>query len=291
MTSMRDRGDTQSPWWPLATLALVVACLALAAGVFAGEGEPAGDQEIRVQRIVTECAGDDCPEAHAHAQAIFVGEDGEVHEIDFGGGGDLEWVSEDGSHRIVQRLHPEGPSGYLGVMLNPLTPELRAHLGVPDDAGVQVSKVVDDSPAWRAGLRVGDVISAVDGEAVASPRDLAMAVRGRGDGDAVSLEVWRDGAVQTITSGVAEREIVDHPMHVIRHEMAGGEPHERRIEIRCEGEECEGVEGEWEFDPESIDCGGAEECEVRVECTGAGCDCTVNGDSVDCATIPGPHNG
>ena len=251
----------------LVLLALVAGGLTAAAfAVPAGEGD-GGEGERRVIRLETkvDCEGGDCPEAGEVRKMIFVGPDGEVHEL---AGDRLHWI-EGARHGAL----PGGKAGYLGVMMTPMTAELRTHEGAPEEAGVLVSKVIEDSPAWRAGVRVGDVISAVDGEAVATPHDLARAIRGKKAGDAVTLELWRDGAVQNLTTTVEERE-------------GPGGPLQRRFELRCEGEDCEGIEGT--FEP--YDCGGAGECEVMVRCAGEGCDCTVNGDEVDCATIPGPHN-
>jgi membrane-associated protease RseP (regulator of RpoE activity) len=251
-----------------ALLALVAGGLAAAA--FAGPGgqDPDGERHvIRLEKKIA-CAGEDCPEAGAAHRMIFVGEDGEVHELS---GDAAQWT--EGAHHHLHAL-AGGRAGYLGVVLAPMTPELRAHEGAPEEAGVLVSKVIDDSPAARAGIRVGDVISAVDGEAVATPHDLAHAIRGREDGATVNVELWRDGAVQTLTAAVEERE-----------GLGLGSGH-RRFEIRCEGGDCEGINGE--FEP--YDCGGAEQCEVKVLCGGDGCDCTVNGEAVDCITIPGPHN-
>lgn len=258
----------------LALLAVVAGGLAAAA--FAGPGEEPGDAERRVIRIQShvDCEGEDCPEPGERRRMIFVGEDGEVHELE---GGGMHWLA--GPHHGPLA---GGKSGYLGVMLTPMTPELRLHQGAPEDAGVLVSKVSNDSPAWRAGVRVGDVISAVDGEAVASPRDLAHAIHGKKSGESVTLEVWRGGTVQTLTAAVEERE--SHFAHGL-HAGAGG-PLARRIEIRCENGDCESAHGS--FEP--YDCGGAPECEVKVRCTGDGCECTVNGETADCAMIPGPHN-
>lgn len=257
---------------PTRVLTAFFAVLALVAGfppaAFAGDG---GDGEQKVIRIqVRDCEGEDCPGDIKVHKMVFVGEDGEVEELT---GHGLHWVGEGGHHGLVHLGEAHGgKAGFLGVMLTPMTPELRAHQGVPESAGVLVSKVLDDSPAARAGVRVGDVISAVDGEAVTSPRELAAAIRGRKDGDLVTLELWRDGVVQKLTTAVEEVEGL-------------GPVGERRIEIRCEGGDCEGIEGE--FEP--YDC-ATPQCEVQVRCTGDGCECTVNGESVDCATIPGPHN-
>lgn len=99
------------------------------------------------------------------------------------------------------------PRGYLGVQLTDLTPELREHFRVPRDAGVLVAKVVPDSPAAKAGLRVGDIITAVDGERAEDPGDVTRAVRDKKKGDSVRLDYSRDGANGTAVATVERREV------------------------------------------------------------------------------------
>jgi membrane-associated protease RseP (regulator of RpoE activity) len=117
-------------------------------------------------------------------------------------------VDKDGKQRV---LEGEGPApmvrrGYLGVALTELTPELRAHFGAPEDAGVMVSQVEAGSPGDKAGLKVGDILSGVDGKDVASSWDVRARVRELEDGQQVPLEVWRNGKVQTVTATIALRE-------------------------------------------------------------------------------------
>lgn len=98
------------------------------------------------------------------------------------------------------------PRGFLGVGLTDLTPELRAHFGVPQESGVMVSKVDAGSPADKAGLKVGDILTALDGKPVASSFDLRHRIRGAEDGAAATLEVWRAGKVQTVTANLEKRD-------------------------------------------------------------------------------------
>ena len=96
--------------------------------------------------------------------------------------------------------------GFLGVELTPLTPELRVHFGVPEDTGVMVARVEEGGPAEAAGIRVGDILSAIDGERVESSRQLARAVRKKEEGDVVAIELYRDGTVQSYSVTVSERD-------------------------------------------------------------------------------------
>ncbi|HYR46041.1 MAG TPA: PDZ domain-containing protein [Thermoanaerobaculia bacterium] len=93
----------------------------------------------------------------------------------------------------------------IGVRLIEITPELRAHYGAPREAGVLVGGVEPDSPAAKAGIQVGDVITSAEGERIASARDLSAAVRRKKGGEAVKLEVARDRAVRSLTVTVEER--------------------------------------------------------------------------------------
>ncbi|MEN8181093.1 MAG: PDZ domain-containing protein [Myxococcota bacterium] len=83
--------------------------------------------------------------------------------------------------------------GRIGIRVQPLTPELREHFGVPADRGVLVSQVETGRPAEKGGLRVGDVIVAMDGEAVSAPGQLAGRIRRLPDGAEIKLTVVRKG--------------------------------------------------------------------------------------------------
>lgn len=99
-----------------------------------------------------------------------------------------------------------GPRSYLGVTLIELTPELRAHFGAPKEAGVLVSAVADDSPAGKAGIRVGDILLAVDGNDVVAPSGLRRALREKKEGDSARLDLLRGKNRQTVVATVVERE-------------------------------------------------------------------------------------
>ena len=95
--------------------------------------------------------------------------------------------------------------GFLGVELRELTPELQTHFGAPEGSGVLVASVSDDSPAAAAGIRVGDVVTAVDGLAVESTRDLSREIRQR-PGATVAIELYRDQKPRQLTATLGERQ-------------------------------------------------------------------------------------
>lgn len=99
-----------------------------------------------------------------------------------------------------------GPRAYLGVSLDNVSPELSEHLGGPKEAGVIVESVAADSPAAKAGVKVGDILLSVDGKDVNSSADVRLALRDKKDGDSVRLEVQRGRSRQTLVAAVKERE-------------------------------------------------------------------------------------
>ncbi len=119
---------------------------------------------------------------------------------------------EPGDETFVWRWPGRSRRGYLGVRLLEMTPELRAHFGAPKDAGVMVAGVEKNSPAAKAGVQVGDIVTRADGERIESGSDLSRAVRRRRSGDSVKLEVSRDRAARSLNVKVEERRVPEMDM-------------------------------------------------------------------------------
>jgi hypothetical protein len=83
----------------------------------------------------------------------------------------------------------------LGVTVDPLTDQLAQYFGAK--AGVLVTSVADGSPASRAGLKAGDVITSIDGQPVHSTDDLIRAMRDAKD-DEVTIEIVRDKRTSSV---------------------------------------------------------------------------------------------
>src|ERR1044072_3354013 len=86
----------------------------------------------------------------------------------------------------------------IGVGTMPLSKQLAEYFGITDGKGVLVSSVTDDSPAAKAGLKAGDVITAIDGEKVEGAGDVARAINKKKEGD-VTLTVIRNKNQRTMT--------------------------------------------------------------------------------------------
>ncbi len=94
---------------------------------------------------------------------------------------------------------------WLGVYTQALTSELREGIDYDGD-GVLVSGVVPDSPADRAGLQKGDVITRVEGREVNSPGELVEVIRGAAVGERVSIRYVRDGQTRVLEVRLVARE-------------------------------------------------------------------------------------
>jgi membrane-associated protease RseP (regulator of RpoE activity) len=82
--------------------------------------------------------------------------------------------------------------GRLGVEVTGMTDELRKFFGTGADAGVLISRVEADSPAAKAGLRVGDVVVQADGQTIDDPSDLVGATVAQATGAQIKLGLVRD---------------------------------------------------------------------------------------------------
>ncbi len=96
---------------------------------------------------------------------------------------------------IVDQLRNSGhvDRGWLGVQIQPLTDELAESIDLSKAQGALIVSVVPDSPAQRAGLKVGDVITKFNGKTIAKPKDLSRVVATATPNEKYSLEIWRKG--------------------------------------------------------------------------------------------------
>lgn len=95
--------------------------------------------------------------------------------------------------------------GYLGVGIRGMTDDLAKRLGVDPDTGVLVTKVYDDSPAGRAGLQAGDVITKVAGNVVKNLNAIPRLVAKMPIGKAAGFTYVRDGKTATVAVTIEEQ--------------------------------------------------------------------------------------
>ena len=110
------------------------------------------------------------------------------------------------AREVVQDLIKDGAvqRGWLGVEIQPVTPEIAESLGLTAEKGALVSNAQDDGPAKKAGVVAGDIITAVDGKEVASPKELARIIGGIAPGKPVDVTLWRDGKSEVVKVDLGE---------------------------------------------------------------------------------------
>jgi TPR repeat protein len=87
----------------------------------------------------------------------------------------------------------EGQGGWLGVTVEPVERPLAVALGLPDTGGVLVLEAVASGPAALAGLRLGDIVVALNERAVADSREFIQRLASMVPGSEAGLEIWRAG--------------------------------------------------------------------------------------------------
>ncbi|MGB4504897.1 MAG: trypsin-like peptidase domain-containing protein [Syntrophaceticus sp.] len=95
--------------------------------------------------------------------------------------------------------------GWLGVEIQDVTPAIAEYLGLSEPEGVLIRSVVQGGPAEKAGLKQGDVITAVDGKKVKTADDLLDIIREAGPGKKVQLTIWRDKKTENYAVTLTER--------------------------------------------------------------------------------------
>jgi serine protease Do len=121
------------------------------------------------------------------------------------------------ARKIYAELNSKGKvtRGWLGVSIQPLTPELAKSFGVKDTKGVLISDVIPDGPAAKAGVQPGDVLLEFEGKKMEAPADLQRAVGFTSPGTTAKMKVLREKGDRTLEVKIGEapddREIAARP--------------------------------------------------------------------------------
>lgn len=92
-------------------------------------------------------------------------------------------------------------SSFIGVMVQEIDGHRAKALKLPEEAGVEVTRIEPDSPAETAGLKVGDVVLHYNGQRVEGMEQFSRLVHETPPGREVKLDIYRNGAPQTIARG------------------------------------------------------------------------------------------
>ena len=111
--------------------------------------------------------------------------------------------------------------GFLGAQLQDLDPDLASAFGIETGKGAVLVNILEGSPAAQAGLKPGDVVTAVNDKEVSSATDLRNQVGLKRIGDTVKLRIIREGKQKTVAVTVAGRETAERPSELRNERLAG----------------------------------------------------------------------
>ncbi len=105
---------------------------------------------------------------------------------------------------VVDQLMKTGSvsRGWIGVQIQPVSKEIAESLGLSEEKGALVAEPQADGPAAKAGVVAGDVITAVNGETVTDPRDLAKKIAAISAGKDAELTVWHKGGAKSLNVAI-----------------------------------------------------------------------------------------
>ena len=121
---------------------------------------------------------------------------------------------------VMERIIEHGKviRGFLGVRIQPVTPELAKEFSLPAQTGALIGDVTPNSPASKAGLQAGDVITELNGRKVTDSRNLRLMVAQTPPNTKINLKLLRDGKERALSATLAE---------LATEELASAEPRQR----------------------------------------------------------------
>jgi serine protease Do len=110
-------------------------------------------------------------------------------------------IPADTVRNVVAQLREKGSvtRGWIGVQIQPVTPEIADSLGLKQATGALVAEPQANSPAAKAGIQSGDVIVSVNGTQVHDARELAKRIGTMAPGTSVTLDIIHSGQQKTVT--------------------------------------------------------------------------------------------
>ncbi|MEO6959158.1 MAG: trypsin-like peptidase domain-containing protein [Burkholderiaceae bacterium] len=117
------------------------------------------------------------------------------------------------AHTIMEQIIATGSvtRGWLGIEPQDITPDLARAFNLRTDDGVIIARVLKDGPAWRAGIRVGDIVLKLNGQAVHDTIEFLNQIAPLPPKQQVALTIARSGKTQVVTVEVGRRPPIRHP--------------------------------------------------------------------------------
>jgi serine protease Do len=115
-------------------------------------------------------------------------------------------IPSDTVKTVISQLEKSGKvtRGWIGVQIQQITPDIADSLGLKKDQGALVAEPQPNSPAAKAGIQSGDVITSVDSQPVKNARELARKISSMAPGTSVKLGIWRKGEEKQLTLTLGE---------------------------------------------------------------------------------------
>jgi serine protease Do len=131
--------------------------------------------------------------------AILAGETGGNEGIGFA-------IPANLAHSLMDQILKKGKvsRGYMGILPQQLTPDMAKAFNIPNDKGVAIARVEPDSPAMKGGVKVGDVITAINGNPVEDVNAFRLQIAGFEPGTTVNLKIARGGQTLTVPVKLGE---------------------------------------------------------------------------------------
>lgn len=109
--------------------------------------------------------------------------------------------------QVVDQLKTDGKvaRGFIGVQIQPVTNEMAEAIGLKEPKGALVAEAQGDGPAAKAGIRRGDTITAVNGDAIKDARDLSRKIASFAPGTKATITVFREGKSREVTFEVGRQ--------------------------------------------------------------------------------------
>jgi serine protease Do len=178
------------------------------------DDSPADDANLREEDVIIEFAGQSVEYAEAFTKLVRNSEPGKEVKVVVIRDGARKEIMVTLAARKTPRSYSAAWSGgpmsffgsrmHLGVQTHDLDADLAGYFNVKEDGGALVLTVYEDTPAEKAGLKAGDVITKVDDESIDDPEDLARAIADYEEDDEITITYVRHGKTATAKATLEE---------------------------------------------------------------------------------------
>jgi S1-C subfamily serine protease len=168
-------------------------------------GSPAAAAGLQAEDVLVEMGGKPVYSAERLQWLVRQATEGEAIPVKLQRGEGLQTTSvafpvASADAQAAETSAPSGGWPVLGVRFQPMTPDLRAAFGAPEDVGVLVAEVMGAGAAEKAGVTAGDIIVRIDRRVIRSAHDVHRALGFFNPGESVELELVRGGQRRVVTA-------------------------------------------------------------------------------------------